>query len=394
MIKERKLNILFLSSWYPNRVAPTLGNFVQRHAEAAALKCNVVALFVCADASCKQNFEITEQIINNVYTINVYYKKVESSVPILSTAQKLFRFMRGYYQAIITAKKRMKKIDLVHHNVLYPVGIIALFLKYVMGIPYIVSEHWTGYLPVSNNYKGFLKKMITKTIANNASCLIPVSKNLQIAMKNHGFKYNYAIVPNVVDIKLFYPRLTKSKDGKIKLLHVSTLNDEQKNISGILRTISVLTELRSDFEILFISDGDIITHIKKAKELGIYQTIAFFDGTKTTIEIAELMRNADCLVLFSNYENLPCVTLEAMACGIPIVSSEVGEIPEHINDTFGILIKPMDEEALLNSLNKMIENIKAKKYNAQKLSDYAKTHFSYEKVSEQFLSLYKKNINE
>lgn len=390
MVKEQKLNILFLSSWYPNRVLPTNGNFVQKHAEAVALKSNVIALFVCSDTSCKKTIEVTEQTINNVFTIIVYYKKEKHFIPVFSFVQKCFRYVRAYSRGFKIVRKHFKRIDLVHHNILYPTGIIALYLNYFKRIPYVVTEHWTGYLPASNIYKGFLRKTITKKIANKASYLIPVSKDLQTAMEHHGFKSNYSIIPNVADVKLFYPLSTKSNNGKIKLLHISTLNDVQKNISGMLRTIAKLSEQRTDFEMWFIGDGDTAPHIKKAMEQGIYNSTVFFDGTKTISEVADIMRNADCFVLFSNYENLPCVMIEALASGIPIVATAIGGIPEHIDSISGILVEPGDEEELLNSLNKIFENIRAGKYDAQQLSNYAKANFSYEKVSEQFHMLYQK----
>jgi len=158
----------------------------------------------------------------------------------------------------------------------------------------------------------------------------------------------------------------------------------------MLRTIAKLSKQRTDFEMWFMGDGDTAPPIKKAMELGIYNSTVFFDGTKTTTEVADIMRNADCFVLFSNHENLPCVMIEALASGIPIVASAIGGIPEHIDSSSGILVKPGDEEELLNSLNKIFESIRAGKYGAQQLSSYAKANFSYEKVSEQFHVLYQK----
>lgn len=80
--------------------------------------------------------------------------------------------------------------------------------------------------------------------------------------------------------------------------------------------------------------------------------------------------------------------VEALASGIPIVSSTAGGIPEHITENLGLLVKPLDEEALLYSLNKVIDNIKSGKYNSQELSNYANDNFSFEKVGGKFNELY------
>ena len=389
---NKKLNILFLSSWYPNRVLPTLGNFVQKHAEAVALRNNVSALFVCSDSNCKSRYEITENTINNVHTVNVYYKKVEHSFPIISQLQKANRYFKAHKKGLQLIYSKMSSIDLVHHNILYPAGIIALRLKKKKGIPYIITENWTGYLPSKKMTFGWFQKMMSKRIARNASFITPVSKDLRDAMIHLGFDTNYEIIYNVTDTKLFYPLSAKAsaKAGKIKIVHISTLDDAHKNISGMLRVAEKLSKQRTDFEIWFIGDGDAAPHIKTARALNIFNTFAFFDGTKTTAEVAEIMRTADCFLLFSNYENLPCVMVEALASGIPVVSSTAGGIPEHITEELGLLVKPLDEEALLLSLNKTIDNIKAGKYDPEKLSNYAKDNFSYEKVGEKFTALYNK----
>ncbi len=389
-IMSNKLNILFLSSWYPNRLLPTLGNFVQKHAEAVAANANVVALFVCSDADCKQKYEVVESTLNNVFTINVYYKKVTHSIPFISSLQKANRYFHAHLIGFKIAKQKLKTIDLVHHNILYPAGIIAWYLKKFKGIPYIITENWTGYLPSKNTKRGWLETMLSKKIACNANYITPVSKDLQDAMKSHGFDTKYEIIYNVTDTKLFYPEKTKKQTDKIKIVHISTLDDAHKNISGMLRVAQKLSKQRTDFEIWFIGDGDTNPHIKTAKDLNIYSSFAFFDGTKTTSEVADIMRNAHCFLLFSNYENLPCVMVEALASGIPIVSSTAGGIPEHISDNLGLLVKPLDEPALLSALNKAIDNIKAGKYNPEELSNYAKNNFSYEKVGEKFVALYSK----
>ena len=209
-------------------------------------------------------------------------------------------------------------------------------------------------------------------------------------MKSHGFNTNYEIIYNVTDTKLFHPLIENKAPEKVKIVHISTLDDPHKNISGMLRVCEKLSKQRTDFEIWFIGDGDTKPHIKTAKDLNIHNTFAFFDGTKTTTEVAEIMRNSHCFLLFSNYENLPCVMVEALASGIPIVSSTAGGIPEHITENLGLLVKPLDETALLNALNTAIENIKAGKYNSAELSKYAIDNFSYEKVGEKFVALYER----
>lgn len=392
-MKEKKLNILFISGWYPNRVLPTLGNFVQKHAEAVALNSNVTVLNVWPDKNCINDIEFTESNINNVYTINVYYKKVRNKIPVFSQIQKFFRIKNAYRMGVEIVNNRYSHIDIIHHNILYPSGIVTLVLHKTKKIPFIVTEHSTAYLKSKNIKIGGIEKFLSKKICASAGFITPVSEDLKKAMINHGYNGNYEIIYNVVDTKLFYPGETKQKKERTRFLHISTLDDSHKNISGILNAIAELSNVTKDFTFLFAGDGDINPHIEKAKKLGIYNTFAFFEGTKTTSEIADLMRKSDSFVMFSNYENLPVVIIEALACGLPIVSSDVGGIHEHVNENRGILVHPKDEKALANALDQTMTKIHNAGYNAKELSAYANQNFSYEKVSEKFHLLYERILN-
>lgn len=384
----KKLNILFLSSWYPNRVFPTLGNFVQKHAEAVALQSNVIALYVCSDEKNKETYELLTEEINDVLTIHVYYKKINHSIPIVSHIQKAIRYIKAYRIGLKKVENQFGTIDLIHHNKLYPAGIVAWYLKKTKHIPYIITEHWTGYLPSKKTNRNLLERILSKIIAKNANYITPVSKNLGEAMQQLGFKNNYEVIYNVTDTQLFHPLESPKTHEKIKIIHISTLDDAHKNISGMLRVAKALSEKRTDFEIWFIGDGDTAPHIATAKKLNIYNTVAFFDGTKTTSEVASIMRTSDCFLLFSNYENLPCVIVEALASGIPIISSDVGGIPEHITEPLGSLVKPGDEKALLQTINNVIDKCKNGYYQKEALSKYAQEHFSYKKVGEKYQELY------
>jgi glycosyltransferase involved in cell wall biosynthesis len=391
-VGEKKLNILFLSGWYPNRIHPTLGNFVQKHAEAVALRSNVSVISVSSDPGCNLSYEVVGQTIRNVHTINVYYKRVTHGIPVLSQLQKLLRIKKAYDIGFEKYQLLFGKPDLIHHNILYPSGLMAWYLKKFKGIPYILTEHSTAYLPSKNTKSGMIEKVLTKMITKNAAAITPVSADLRDAMIKHGFEGNYEVVYNVADTKLFFPS-KKNTSGKIKFLHISTLDDAHKNISGMLRAVTELSKTRNDFECVFAGDGDIRPHVETAKKLNIYNTFAFFEGTKTAAEIAEMMRNADCFILFSNYENLPVVIVEALASGIPVISSDVGGVHEHISDERGILVKPKNEGAFTKALEMMITDLRAGKYYSAGLAAYADKNFSYEKVSEKFHHLYQRILN-
>lgn len=385
---EKRLNILFLASWYPNKVFPKNGNFVQKHAQAVSQYCNVAVLHIIANKQ-NQKFEVETTDNNGVLEVIVYYKKINGSSPI-HKYQKLKRrheaHVLGYHEVL----KSIGKIDLTHLNVTYPAGLFALYLKQRHKIPYIITEHSTAYLPSSTHQFSKIETKWIKKIGLNASIICPVSQGLADSMEQFGVNNTYEIVPNVVNTTIFKPTASKQASDKIRILHISNLKDEQKNITGILNVIKKLSDLRKDFTLTILGEGNNEHYKQKAKNLKIHENVIRFESEKTTTEVAELINNNDLFLLFSNYETFSVVIAEAWACGLPIITSKCGGLTETITKENGIQVKVGDEAELLNQLNTMLNQITT--YNPGVISTQFGNKFSYETVGKTFLTIYKRTL--
>ena len=415
MNKERK-HIVFLARWYPHRYDPMFGLFVQRHAESAALF-NDITVIYCQqttdngqqtgrdvstapiinkqdvdDASDNNSkFEIVRTLENNVDTIRVYYKKPKNKI------LSLIRF----YRANMKALKLCKKPDLIHVHILTRLGVVAWIQKLLHKTPYIITEHWSRYLP-GNDFGGFLRKMFTKIVVRNAETVTTVTENLAIAMKNHGMKNdNYVVLPNVVNLDMFHitPKCTDAinrvhtnrvhTNRVPKIIHISCFEDKSKNISGLLESLTIIEEKGIDFQCTLIGDGmDLELMKEKAKNLQLINKVSF-TGLLQGQELADKLSSGDFLVLSSNYENMPVVILEALASGLPVVSTNVGGIKEMIDDTKGILVEPRNQEALAEAMIKMIET--HKNYDANYLRNSVIEKYGYESVGRFLSGLYNKD---
>ena len=380
------MTALFLPSWYPNKLFPQNGDFIQRHAVAVAGHCKVAALYVLANPNAKE-VSVEEIWHKGVFEVRVYYPKIAKW-----RAWAQFRsYMNAHrlgYQAVL---KEMGKIDLVHLNVFYKAGLFALELKNKHQIPYIITEHWTAFLDISPiKFTPFQKHSILK-IGRNASLLCPVSHDLKKALQNFGFNGPYEVVPNVVDTKLFAFQSTKEDPNKIKLLHISTLYDPHKNVSGLLNVIKKLSEVRQDFSLSIIGNAHTEKHQQRITELGIKNFVSIV-GEVPHEKVAAAMQAHDLFVLFSNYENLPCVIIEAQASGLPVLATDVGGISEMINEKSGKLVNARDETALLNELQIMMDQLN--QYDRQQIRQQAVSQYSYESVGKQFFEIYKRIVAE
>ena len=385
------MKVLFLPRWYPNENDWLDGNFIENHAIALSTHCQIAVLFAVPRLGLSEFYktEVTKE--HGLKVFRVYYRKVNSSIPLVSGGLKVLRYLRALWIGYQAVEKEFGVPQLAHVHVLSRPGLLALWLKWKKKIPYLVTEHWSGYLPLRKGYRGFWKKQLTAQVIKKADCVTTVSNNLAHAMQSHGLKNNYVTVSNVVDTDLFYPG-KKQLNGKTVVLHVSTLDEKAKNVAGILNVIKRISEIRNDFEVQIYGAGpDMDLQMNRARQFGLLNKYVFFHGNRPPAEIAEAMRSAHFLILFSNYENQPCVILESLASGLPVISTNVGGIAEVINEKTGVLISPKDENALFDEMIEMMDH--PDRYDAQTLRKQAVEHFSKEMVAQQFISLYSKIVS-
>ena len=418
------MNILHLLSWFPTPDDPTLGNFCVRMIDALPEECHSVILSVCDGKNMTKSFEVKEIEGAHHTHVQIYIRP-----PKVNAIRKL-KMLWMYQYGLRYIKKRFFKPDLIHLHVTYPLGQVALMWKKFFGYKYVLTEHWTIYQPQNKEVLvGKLKKKIVK-IANNAELIMPVSLDLQRCMEGHGVQNRFQVIYNLVNTDMFKLRrpcidssqhtspsrndmhgdkeppcidssLPTNQRGndmqdstendmhvwKKHILHISTLRDEAKNFSGILRTIERLRQQRNDFELHVIHDYDAPEFKAFVKEHHLEDCV-FFHGKKTSAEVAQAYQDADFFVLFSNFENLPCVIVEAFASGVPVLSTAVGGIAEILSPERGILIPQGDEDALLQGMNQMLDH--GSKYNRQAIRDYAIKTFAAQNIGQQIFEEYKK----
>lgn len=366
-MQDKKRNILFISSWYPHAHKPLNGIFVKRHAEACVMKGDVTVIFICSG----EVDLLEESVEDGIYTIRGYYKSSRLK------AVKLLRCFLLWRKAFLRYKKKKGKPSVMHINVVYPVAVAGLLLHFIYHIPYIITEHWTGYFPEDGRYKGVLMKTVTRMAVARASAVVTVSEKLSKMMQSLRLKNKYFVIPNVVDTEQFTTESSIDKQNSgVQFIHISSLDDAQKNVSGIIRTFEKFHAAYPGSKLTIAGKGESF-----AKQPGVDMA-----GEKTGSALAKLLSSADALILFSNYENLPCVMLESFCCGVPVIATRVGDIPNYINETNGILIKPGNETQLLEAMQQMTE--KKSMYNAEKIRRQMAGEVSKEAVAKKFMEVY------
>lgn len=367
-------NVLFLSSWYPSRVHSTLGNFVRYHALAASKYNSVNVLYIVADDKVS-DYEIEHFKDKELNTTIVYFKR-----GVFKYLNYFIAFLKGFK---FLKNKKSLKFDIVHMNIMHPGIWQALYLKWRYTIPYIVSENWHGFQDLNKYNLSYLELKIIQLGFRFSSAISPVSQQLENCMIKANYKANYQIIPNVVDTNKFNIIKSKDSNNHFTFLHVSTLDDSIKNVSGIIDAFEKLTHQNITLKI--IGDGPTDWIFDKIKNLKTTNSI-IIEKEKTHDQIAKEMRNADVFVLFSNIENLPLVLIESISSGTPFIASKVGGIPELFNNDLGKLVESGNIGQLVQEMNFMIEN--PFYFDSSKIRSHALQHYSEKEVGKQFNDLY------
>ncbi len=375
-----KLNILHLCSWYPNRIDINGGNFIFRHIRIINNQTNSRVLSVYQDGNIKnKSSEIVRVNDDGVVGIVIYFRKCRFDLI------KYFLIFFYYYKGYKILKKEVGKIDLIHSHVFVYSSFISWFISLTNKIPFIVTEHSSIFF---KHVPFFLKYLLVK-VSNRSKYILPVSDALGEKIKSLGISKNYVKVPNVVDTNIFYPAKSAKVDGKVKFLHISSFN-EDKNISGILRTVKQLSQMRDDFVFTIAGDGDLNSVVELKKKYSIDDRYLKLYGKLEEDEVADLIRCNDVFVIFSNFETFSIVIAESLACGIPVITSDLPNVRE-FEDSGGIYtVEKGNEQSLLEAMIYMISHYK--NYDKSQLHNFICEKFSNEVVANKLLSIYNSAI--
>jgi glycosyltransferase involved in cell wall biosynthesis len=387
------MNILFLVSWYPTKYDTTYGIFKKEHAHAIRLSGNnIVVAGVIITKSSKflsisfSNIVDENDILTQLYIITSRIKFIRN---ILYYALPLQYFL---------LKKIVKKLnkqgftpEIIHSNVIYPMGILGDKLSKKLKIPHVITEHWTGIKRVINNL--VLSKYVKKAY-ENAAKILPVSEYLEnniISFIPTLDKSKFKIVDNVINNNIFFYKEKIKKQNEITFCAVATWS-YRRNPTKIpelfIEALSLFQkECNKKIHLIMIGGGN---RLDELKELCIKSNLnASFLGPLDKITIAKYLQESDYFIHATTMETFGIVVYEALMCGTPVICSNVSPLNENINEMNGILCNNTIED-WLTGLRKLVNTT----YNHKKIADDIKNKFSLKEISNAINSVYISVINE
>jgi teichuronic acid biosynthesis glycosyltransferase TuaC len=359
------MRVLEVCQEFPNRYYPQLGTFIKQSIDSIAsqnVDITVVSpkpLVIPFSAFPYHNFSKLPRI-EHTEKYSIHYPRYIYAVP-----KKHFYPITGISYAHFVSKYAIKNIkpkpDLIHAHFSYPDGFGMIGLAKKWNIPLVISALGTIERKVA--YEGSYTSRLIIEAMSFADRVLSVSEDLRLHIVNLGINENKVIVvPNGVDTEKFKPL---EKENARNLLNLPV----DKNIVlfvGALRSIKgvdYLIEAAKDFvntntELYMVGrdDGLKKSLLKMAYELKITDRIKFV-GPVNHEDVPLWISASDILVLPSLSEGRPNVVLEALACEVPVVATDVGGIPELIiNGETGYLVPAKDSQELSEKVNKLLED--------------------------------------
>ena len=379
--------VVWVAQWYPHEGEPYAGDFIQRHAKAVALymPVHVFACFPdtrnCVDVQANGN--LTETII--------YFKPTHTGNRFLNKVLLWKRWKQLLQNAIQQHIASHGVPDLLHCHITLNAGWLGLWAKKKLDIPYLITEHWSGYMPGASNsfnkYNRWSKRLFRKIIQESAF-VVTVSEALTNAMQSIDSDANYIRIPNVVDEAIFHLPVDAFKKENFRLLHISTFNF-QKNMPAMLAAFDKVAVAFPKIEFHIVGPK---AKFQKLFPIQSADTHYVLHGEIPQEQIALLMHQSDACVLYSHYETFGCVIIEANAAGLPVIVSDIPVLQEIVQaGQNGVLVTSDDSNVLAQDIISFLNN--QDKFRPKQIAAEARAKYSFSVVGKQFVELYQSLVS-
>lgn len=304
-------------------------------------------------------------------------------------------------RAYLYLKSRLHTYDIVHDNqslsygiwainklaptiatIHHPITVDRKIAIRSVSSPLRKIKEWRWYSFVG------MQKRVSRTLPR----IIAVSKS---AKKDIGRDFNipankFSIVPNGINTDLFYP-IDDIEREKNRIIVTNSADTPLKGLFFLFQAVAELNKFQ-DVNVTVVGepkkDGDLVKLIRR---LGIGHSI-HFTGRINNGEFVRQYARATAAVVPSVYEGFGLPVGEAMACGVPVISTTGGALPEVVGDA-GILVKPADSRALAGAIRDLLNSpLRAKELG---MAGYRRVHkhFTWKKAAEKTVSAYREVID-
>ncbi|MGC8491054.1 MAG: glycosyltransferase [Syntrophobacteraceae bacterium] len=285
---------------------------------------------------------------------------------------------------IVTKTLRDFHPDVVLTSWLHPFGTYAKYMKRISDVPVIAIAEGDDIL--INPYKYTMWDKIADYIAEYIDIVVCISNSMYNAESATNIERRIVIV-NTYNHRVFYLKPAHSyRNRGINILSVGSLD----NVKGHDILLKAMLKLSISFKLTMVGNGPLLgEYLHFIHTNGMSDRITIIQEVENQY-LGEYIRKSNLFCMPSRSEGFGLACLEALACGVPVVGSNVGGLSEMILEGFnGYLFEPEDADALANKL----VMASRKDWDGEKIATWAKEHYSVNRWTGEMLSLIKWEID-
>lgn len=331
--------------------------------------------------------------INNALPFNFpcFTTHPRSNVRFNELSDKQLKMYKDAFKKAIEEAIYHFKPDVINAQHIWILADIAS--KY--NVPTVLTSHGTDLIGY-NQWEKFHK--YADEAVKNCRRIITISEsnNQQVEETFNEAKGKLECIYNGFDQEIFY----KENYNKGEILRQVGIDKKYKKIllfSGKLvevKGVDLLLKAAKTYEkedVLTIICGEGILRGQlenMAKELNLKNVV--FIGNQSQIVLNKLYNIADATVLSSRYEGLPLAVLESLACGTPVVVTDIDSMQKFMKKEFGIMVKKENPDALAKGVIDILNQ--EQQYNSDELANYMKKNYAQDMLTKKIVEVYKKCI--
>lgn len=359
----KKIKIMIIPSWYPNKSDPLWGNYFIKQAEALSEYADVSMLYINR-ASIKQPTDyLSERKTDGYYKdkyVFEFYKKTIINFKSVSLKYSYKKYARESYKAYNKFKEIIGKPDVILAMSALPAGLAARYISKKEKIPYVVHAHSEGIM-INPEYKDYVTSII-----KDADDYMAVNESIKKIIESK--RNSCHLVPNFIDCNKF--KNVKKDSKEFILLSVSNFY-KVKALDVLLKAMDIIVNKKGNknVKLKIVGTGEYKDFYEGiARSLNLNDNVEFV-GYVENDKLPEIYSNCNALCVSSTFETFCIPIVEAFASGIPVITTDCVGPLEIVNKDNAIVTPINDVEKYAESILKMIENYK--KYDSQKIKDYA-----------------------
>lgn len=299
-------------------------------------------------------------------------KKNNGIMRIIGFAQSLAGQLLFAIKAIIPV--RTYRADIIHS-----IGALTLPAAYLArlatGAPVVVSLHGTDFHRVNQN--SFLVWWV-----GQADAIVCVSQHMVDALQKKLPNKSIYYCPSGVDLKIFKNDHSFQRENVIVCVGRLTY---VKRYDRILDAFARIVQKSPEYQLMIMGRGDLLDELKlKAEKLGIFDRV-IFGGIVEQDELMKIYRSSKLFLLTSDWEGTPKALLEAMACGVPAVTTDVGDCGYLVQGA-GLVVKDYSPDSIAQAALDVLEGGNWDALSAQAVTNASQ--FDWQQVTNQLVSIY------